>query len=88
MEFNRQLFERVKALPGATSATLADFSPLSFTIHSDGVMPQGYVPHVHESVEADRGNVGPDICAQWARLCSMAATLPRRTMQTHSESPS
>ncbi len=60
MEFDRQVLQRVKALPGVTSATLADFSPLSFTMHSDGVMPQGYVPRVHESVEADRGNVGPD----------------------------
>jgi predicted permease len=60
MEFHRQVLERVKAVPGVTSATLADFSPLSFTMHSDGVMPEGYVPRVHESVEADRGNVGPD----------------------------
>ena len=60
MEFDRQVLQRVKALPGVTSATLADFSPLSFTMHSEGVMPEGYVPRVHESVEADRGNVGPD----------------------------
>ena len=60
MEFQRQLLERVKRLPGVKSATLADFSPLSFTIHSEGVMPEGYVPQLHESVEADRGIVGPD----------------------------
>lgn len=59
IEFQRQLLERVRALPGVASATLADFSPLSFTIHSDGVMPEGYVPHLHESVEADRGSAGP-----------------------------
>ena len=59
VEFERQLLDRVKQLPGVQSATLADFSPLSFTIHSDGVMPEGYVPHPHESVEADRGKVGP-----------------------------
>jgi len=58
--FNRQLLERVKALPGVESATLADFSPLSFSIHSEGVMPEGYVPQAHESVEVDRGVVGPD----------------------------
>ncbi len=56
IEFNRQVLARVRALPGVESATLADFSPLSFTIHSDGVMPEGYVPRVHESVEADRGS--------------------------------
>jgi predicted permease len=59
VEFDRQVLERVKALPGVESATLADFSPLSFTIGSDGVMPEGYVPHPHESVIADTGRVGP-----------------------------
>lgn len=62
-EFHRQVLERVKALPGVQSATLADFSPLSFTIHSDGVLPEGYVPHLHESMEADRGKVGPGYLA-------------------------
>jgi len=59
VEFERQLLERVRQLPGVQSATLADFSPLSFSIHSDGVMPEGYVPQLHESVEADRGSVSP-----------------------------
>ena len=59
MEFERQVVERVKQLPVVKSATLADFSPLSFTIHSDGVMPEGYVPHPHENIEVDRGVVGP-----------------------------
>jgi predicted permease len=59
LEFERQLLQRVKQIPGVQSATLADFSPLSFTIHSEGVMPEGYVPNLHESVEADRGIVGP-----------------------------
>ena len=55
LEFHRQLLARLQALPGVQSATLADFSPLSFTIHSDGVLPEGYVPRVHESLEVDRG---------------------------------
>ncbi len=59
-EFDRQLLARVKALPGVQAATLADFSPLSFTIHSEGVLPEGYVPHLHETIEPDRGIVGPD----------------------------
>ncbi len=59
LELDRQILARVKALPGVQSATLADFSPLSFTIHSDGVMPEGYIPRPHESIEADRGIVGP-----------------------------
>jgi predicted permease len=60
IEFNLQLLARLKALPGVQSATVADFSPLSFTIHSDGVLPEGYVPQPHESMEADRGQVGPE----------------------------
>ncbi len=59
IEFDRQLLARVETLPGVQSATLADFSPLSFTIHSDGVLPEGYVPRLHESMEVDRGTVGP-----------------------------
>ncbi len=58
--FDHELLTRLRALPGVQSATLADFSPLSFTIHSDGVLPEGYVPHPHESMEADRGSVGPN----------------------------
>jgi len=60
LEFHRQLLARLNALPGVQSATLADFSPLNFTIHSDGVMPEGYVPRMHESMEVDRGKVAPD----------------------------
>lgn len=56
-EFEQQLLRRVKQLPGVESATLADFSPLSFTIHSEGILPEGYVPRPHENVEADRGSV-------------------------------
>jgi predicted permease len=62
-EFQRQLIAKLRALPGVQTATLADFSPLSFTIHSNGVHPEGYVPQPHESVEADRGNVGADYLA-------------------------
>jgi len=58
LEFQRQVIERVRQLPGVESATLADFSPLSFTIHSEGVLPEGYVPRPHEDVEVDRGVVG------------------------------
>ncbi len=59
MEFDRQVLARVRLLPGVESATLADFSPLSFTIHSLGVQPESYVPRPHESLEMDRGTVGP-----------------------------
>ncbi|MGA2168347.1 MAG: ABC transporter permease [Terracidiphilus sp.] len=59
-EFHRQLLARIQALPGVQSVTLADFSPLNFTIHTDDVLPEGYVPRLHESLEVDRGKVGPD----------------------------
>ena len=61
--FNHQLLTKLQALPGVQSATLADFSPLSFTIHTDGVQPEGYVPQPHESMEVDRGRVGPNYLA-------------------------
>jgi len=61
--FHHQLLLKLRELPGVESATLADFSPLSFTIHSDGVQPEGYVPQPHESMEIDRGVVGPDYLA-------------------------
>jgi len=60
LELDRQILTRVEALPGVESATLADFSPLSFTIHSEGVMPEGYILRPHESIEVDRGIVAPN----------------------------
>ncbi len=59
LEFDHQLLERIRSMPGVQSAALADFSPLSFSIHSDGVLPEGYIARPHESMEADRGVVGP-----------------------------
>jgi predicted permease len=57
-EFERQVIARVKQLPGVESATLADFSPLSFTIHSDNEVPEGYVRRPHEDMQVDLGYVG------------------------------
>src|SRR5208337_3057851 len=51
---------KLEALPGVESVTLADFSPLSFTLHSDIVQVDGYVPQAGESMEIDRANVGPN----------------------------
>jgi predicted permease len=58
--FDQNLLARLKVLPGVKSVTLADFSPLSFTLHSDSVLPEGYVPQRHESMEVDRAIVSPD----------------------------
>jgi predicted permease len=57
-EFERQLIARVKQLPGVESATLADFSPLSFTIHSDNEVAEGYLRRPHEDMTVDLGFVG------------------------------
>jgi predicted permease len=58
--FHRQVLSKLEALPGAESVTLADFSPLNFTIHSGIVQVDGYVPQRGESMEIDRANVGPN----------------------------
>src|SRR5271154_844059 len=59
-EFNRQVLARLSALPGVESVTLADFSPLSFSIHTDYLQLEGYVPQPHESMEISRAIVGPN----------------------------
>jgi predicted permease len=58
-EFQRQVLFRVRQLPGVESASLADFSPLSFTIHSDSELPEGYVQRPHEDMTVDRADIGP-----------------------------
>lgn len=58
--FDQKLLTRLQELPGVHSATLADFSPLSFTIHSDPVQPEGYVAQLHESMEIDRAVISPE----------------------------
>jgi predicted permease len=58
--FHRQLLSKLEALPGVGSVTLADFSPLSFTLHTDYVYPDGYLPQPGESMEVSRAIVGPN----------------------------
>ena len=58
--FNRELLAKLSVLPGVESATLADCAPLSFSIHSDDVFPEGYVPQPGEFMEISRCVVGPD----------------------------
>lgn len=58
--FDQSLLAKLRVLPGVKSVTLADFSPLSFTLHSDTVVPEGYVPQRHESMEVDLASVSPD----------------------------
>ena len=51
---------KLAALPGVEAVTLADFSPLSFSIHTEYLQLQGYVPQPHESMEISRAIVGPN----------------------------
>jgi predicted permease len=60
VEFDKQMLVRLKSLPGVQSVTLGDFSPLSYTLHTDLILPEGYVPRKNESMEVDRGVVGPE----------------------------
>ena len=58
--FHRQLLSKLSSLAGVESVTLADFSPLSFTIHSDYIHPDGYLSQPGESMEVSRGIAGPN----------------------------
>jgi putative ABC transport system permease protein len=58
--FDRQIIAKLSALPGVESVTLADFSPLSFTIHTDYLEVEGYLAQPHESMEITRGIAGPN----------------------------
>jgi predicted permease len=60
VEFDRQMLIRLKSLPGVQSVTMGDFAPLSFSIHTDFIQPEGYVPAKNESMEVDRGAAGPE----------------------------
>jgi predicted permease len=60
LAFHQQLLSKLSALPGVESVTLADFSPLSFTIHTDYIHLDGYLPRPGESMEVSRGIVGPN----------------------------
>jgi predicted permease len=60
IQFDRQMLARLKSLPGVQSVTVGDFAPLSFSISTDFIQPEGYVPAKNESMEVDRGAAGPE----------------------------
>jgi predicted permease len=59
MTFDRQVLDRVEAVPGVVSAGLADWVPLGFSSNSDSFNPEGYVPRPHEAVSAGVAHVSP-----------------------------
>jgi predicted permease len=55
----RQLLDRLNALPGIESATVAYYSPMSGSFSSTGTTIQGYTPHPNEDVSVNENQVGP-----------------------------
>jgi predicted permease len=60
LEFDRQLLGKLEALPGVQSVTLADWVPLGFFNELRTVHPEGYVPRLHESMDAGDTTVAPN----------------------------
>jgi predicted permease len=58
--FARQLYAKLEAIPGIEAATLADWVPLGFGSSGVEILPEGYVPHAHESMVVDAASVGPN----------------------------
>jgi predicted permease len=58
--FHQQLLSKLSTLPGVESVTLADFSPLSFSLHTDDILPDGYLQKPGESMEVSRAIVSPN----------------------------
>jgi predicted permease len=61
--FDQQLLEKVRALPGVQSASIADWTPLGFSNNADSFQPEGYVPGPHEVISAGINIVSPDYFA-------------------------
>jgi predicted permease len=59
LALQRAALERVEALPGVESATLADWVPLTLSAPTSELEADGYVPREHESREVRRSYVGP-----------------------------
>jgi predicted permease len=55
----RKLYDRVNALPGVRSATLASYSPLSASSSRSGAWIEGYTPKPDEHVTVESIYVGP-----------------------------
>jgi predicted permease len=59
-EIDRQLVERLEALPGTQSVALSDRVPLGFGGGSTSVKPEGYVPQANESMETQVAIITPN----------------------------
>jgi predicted permease len=59
-EFHKQLLDKVRQIPGVTSASIADWVPLGYSTNSTVVGPEGYVAQQHESMDISQATIGPD----------------------------
>ena len=59
LALQRAVLDRVEALPGVESATIADWVPLTLSAPTSEVEADGYVPREHESRDVRRAYVGP-----------------------------
>ncbi|MGH9728132.1 MAG: ABC transporter permease [Candidatus Acidiferrales bacterium] len=59
-QFDSQLLEKLQAIPGAQSATIANWIPLGFGSSSYFIQAEGYVPQPHESMDVEYADVGPN----------------------------
>jgi predicted permease len=59
MAFQAALLDRVEALPGVESASLAEWVPMTFSTMTSTVEPEGYLPRQHEEMDIRRAYVGP-----------------------------
>jgi predicted permease len=57
--FDRELLSRLRALPNVQEATLANWVPLGLRSSSAIILPSGYVPQPHESMDLSDAIVGP-----------------------------
>lgn len=56
----RQLIDRLNALPGVESATIAYYSPMSGHTSTTDAKIQGYTPRLGEDMEVNENQVGPN----------------------------
>jgi predicted permease len=59
-QFNRQLFDKLQTMPGAESATIANWIPLGFASNVASIEAEDYVPRPHESMSIEYADVGPN----------------------------
>jgi predicted permease len=57
--FDQQVLEKIRTLPGVRAASISSWTPLGFSSNSDSFLPEGYVPGLHEEVEAGVNIVSP-----------------------------